>query len=101
MKKDGIENVFFRLAPVNLLMEMANEHGMCYVSMLSKRADITYSHAVKLFEKMRKNGIVEFEKHGRIKQVRFTSKGSKVIDSLQRVLSVLSEKDGQNQKIKD
>ncbi|MBT3582676.1 winged helix DNA-binding protein [Candidatus Woesearchaeota archaeon] len=56
-----------------------------YPSMLAKEAKCTYSHTVHLLQKMEANGLVKFEKKGRLKLVGLTKKGEQVSDLFEQV----------------
>jgi DNA-binding MarR family transcriptional regulator len=73
-------NLFLRIKPINLLLEMKD--GPKYASMLAKSTDCTYSHVVKLLETFRKLGLVHFERKGRIKVARLTPEGQIIVRNL-------------------
>ena len=70
-----MEELFLRKKPVRLLLNIKTGGNPKYVSVLAKETDCTYSHTVKLLDIFKNLGIVEFEKHGRIKFVKLTQDG--------------------------
>ena len=57
-----------------------------YATMLSKEADCTYSHTIKILNMFKKLGIVKFEKKGRIKRVILTDDGWDVAHNLEAMI---------------
>ena len=79
---------------VSMLLKTTKEKQI-YTTILSKQADCTYSHTVKILNGLEKLGLVSFEKTGRIKTVRFTDEGKEVaanLDSIVKKLAQLKEK---------
>ncbi|MBI4144076.1 winged helix DNA-binding protein [Candidatus Woesearchaeota archaeon] len=89
MKNKEIFNVLFREKPAMMLVELKNAKGEIYASNLAKQVDCTYSHVVKILQQMQKEGLVVFDKQGRLKLLNLTKKGSEVashIDSIRGML---------------
>ncbi len=84
--KNEIEELFIRRKPVRLLLNVKIGSNPKYVSVLAKNTDCTYSHTVKLLEIFKDMGIVEFEKHGRIKYVKLTQDGMELAGNFEAVL---------------
>ena len=84
--KNEVEELFIRKKPVRLLLNIKIGQGPKYVSVLAKDTDCTYSHTVKLLEIFKGLGIVEFEKHGRIKYVKLTADGAELAANFENVL---------------
>ncbi len=89
MSKDDMFNVIFRTKPAKMLIELRNSKSEIYASSLAKAIDCTYSHVVKILQEMNKAGLVNFEKHGRLKLLTLTNKGAEVADHLIAVESIL------------
>ena len=71
-KEKEIFEVFFRRKPAMMLVALRNSTKNRYGSILAKEVDCTYSHAVKILQEMQTANLVNFEKSGRIKNVRLT-----------------------------
>jgi DNA-binding MarR family transcriptional regulator len=84
--KNEVEELFVRKKPVRLLLNIKIGSNPKYVSILAKDTDCTYSHTVKLLEIFKSLGIVEFEKHGRIKYVKLTNDGAELATNFENVL---------------
>ena len=84
-----IFSVFFREKPAMMLVSLKNAKQDIYASSLAKKIDCTYSHVVKILQQMEKAGLVNFEKHGRLKILTLTKKGSDIAESIDRIKSQL------------
>ncbi len=89
MDNNGIFNVLFRTKPAKMLIELRNSKSEIYASSLAKAIDCTYSHVVKILQEMHQAGLVNFEKHGRLKLLTLTKKGAEVADHLIQVRNLL------------
>ena len=78
MEKRDAFDTFFRRKPAMMLIALNNSSRSRYGSVLAKEIDCTYSHAVKILQGMEKIGLVVFEKQGRIKTIKLTSKGQEI-----------------------
>jgi DNA-binding MarR family transcriptional regulator len=84
--KNEVEELFIRRKPVRLLLNVKIGQGPKYVSILAKDTDCTYSHTVKLLDIFKTMGIVDFEKHGRIKYVKLTQDGQELASDFEAVM---------------
>lgn len=84
---EPLRELFVREKPVRLLIEINNPRTENYASELSKSVDCTYSHAVRVIQRMEKNGLVETEEKGRKKNIFLTDKGTKIAKRLSDLLS--------------
>lgn len=85
-------NILFKNKQLKILLALRDGSQSWYISTLAKAADTTYVHACNFISACETMGIVESERHGKIKQVRLTPKGAKVADMLAGAVSVLNEK---------
>ncbi len=81
----GAFNTFFRKKPALILIALRKNSRARYGSLLAKEVDCTYSHAVKILQSLEKYGLVAFEKKGRIKLIKLTSKGQEVANNIQKI----------------
>ena len=84
--KLDMEELFLRKKPVRLLLNI-KMGGTKYVSVLAKETDTTYSHTVKLLEMFKGYGLVEFDKHGRIKFVKLTQDGAELAGAVDEIVA--------------
>ena len=89
MVKADMFNVFFREKPAMMLVNLKNAKNQMYASTLAKSIDCTYSHVVKILQKMEIIGLVKFEKHGRLKFLTLTKRGSDLADHFTQARNIL------------
>ncbi len=86
-KNRKLEEQFLREKPARILLGMkTSKDSTVYATLLSKEADCTYSHTIKILNTFRKYGIVRFEKKGRIKTVMLTDDGWDIAHNLEAML---------------
>ncbi len=88
----GIFDIFFREKPAMMLVNLKNGKDTTYASSLAKSVDCTYSHIVKILQKMQEHGLIVFEKHGRLKLLRLTKKGRDVAEHIDTARNLLLQK---------
>lgn len=84
-KNKKIFRILFREKPAMMLVELRNSKAEVYASSLAKNVDCTYSHVVKILQEMEKEGLVKFERQGRLKLLTLTKKGESVSDAIDKV----------------
>ncbi len=91
--KTGIlEEIFLREKPAKILLGMKSaKDGSVYATILSKEADCTYSHTVKILNLFQKMGLVKFEKSGRIKKVMLTDDGWDIAHNLEAIIKKFNQ----------
>lgn len=72
-------------------MLISLKSGPKYATIISKEVDCTYSHTVKLLGTFEKNGLVNFNKKGRIKIIELTDDGQDLAHAIEGVLMRLSK----------
>ena len=101
-EKRLLEDTFLREKPARILLGLKTRKTNVYATMLSKEADCTYSHTIKILELFRKMGIVKFDKKGRVKYVALTDDGWDIaqnMDAIQKKFKQLE--DGVAKKAKE
>ncbi|MCD6477631.1 MAG: winged helix-turn-helix transcriptional regulator [Candidatus Aenigmarchaeota archaeon] len=99
-KKDNdYKYLFLRDKPVEMLVLLKKGGSPRYATQISKGVDCTYSHTIKVLEKFRELGLVEFKKRGRIKLISLTPDGEDIahdfeglIRKFERATDQLNEK---------
>lgn len=86
---------FLRTKPVMALVSLADKSRVWYASMLAKEIDCTYSHLVKLLDRMAREGLVSFKREGRVKQVFLTEAGEELAHDFETVVRRLDKKKGE------
>ena len=90
-KKRVGEDLFLREKPAKILLGIKTAQGSVYPTILSREANCTYSHTIKILEMFRKMGIVKFEKTGRIKKVTLTDDGWDLAHSVEALVKKYSQ----------
>ncbi len=72
-----------------MLVGLKNAKSEVYASSLAKQVDCTYSHVVKILQEMERNGIINFQKTGRLKILTLTKKGQEIADHIEHIRSNL------------
>lgn len=88
-KNKEIFKTFFREKPAMMLVELNKSRGEVYASALAKNIDCTYSHVVKILQEMQQEGLVSFDKQGRLKLLTLTRKGSDVASKIESIRTIL------------
>lgn len=84
-----IFNTFFREKPAMMLVTLKNAKNEVYASSLAKEIDCTYSHVVKILQEFEKEGLVNFDKQGRLKLLTLTSKGQEIAECIDKARLLL------------
>lgn len=72
-----------------MLVELRNAKHEVYASSLAKSIDCTYSHVVKILQEMETEGLVNFDKQGRLKLLTLTKKGEEVTKRIDEIRGLL------------
>ncbi len=87
VEKNPLEDLFLREKPAKIFLGLKTAKDQnIYTTILSKHADCTYSHTVKVLNSLNKLGLVEFSKSGRIKTVKLTNDGWDVAHNLEAIM---------------
>jgi predicted transcriptional regulator len=78
-----LEDLILREKPARILISLKTSKESIYATILSRETKCTYSHTIKILDVLRDQGLVEFEKLGRIKKVKLTSDGWDVSHNLE------------------
>lgn len=89
VKNKEIFKIFFREKPAMMLVELKNAKSEVYASALAKNIDCTYSHVVKILQEMEREGLVNFDKQGRLKLLTLTKKGHDIASQIDTIRTVL------------
>lgn len=94
-----LEDLFLREKPARILIGLkSSKNGSVYATLLSKEADCTYSHTIKILNLFKKMGIVKFEKKGRIKRVTLTDDGWDIAHNLEAITKKFAQIESQQVK---
>ncbi|WP_394324598.1 winged helix-turn-helix domain-containing protein [Haloplanus natans] len=86
-----MDKAFLNPKTVQILISLTG--GTSYANEISTTVDCTYSHTVRILQKLEENGLVEGEKEGRKKNYKLTDEGQERAEALVNFL----EAGGENQ----
>ena len=96
-----LDELFLREKPAKIFLGMkTRKEETVYATILSKEADCTYSHTIKILNTLKKLGLVDFEKTGRIKKVKLTDDGWDVAHNLEAIMKKFQQLEDNMEKQK-
>lgn len=87
---DSAVSLILHDKPSGILLSLRDKEKK-YATVLAKENDCTYTHVLKIISELRDLGLVEFERDGRIKFVRLTSKGEDVAHAVEGLVRQLEK----------
>ncbi len=78
-----LEDLLLREKPAKILISLKTSKESIYATILSRETNCTYSHTIKILNVLQDQGLVDFEKTGRIKRVKLTSDGWDIAHNLE------------------
>ncbi|MBN2095534.1 MAG: winged helix DNA-binding protein [Candidatus Aenigmarchaeota archaeon] len=91
-KEDTALALFLREKPAKLMLSLkAADKKPKYVNRISKEIDCTYSHIIRLLDKLQELDLVKFTKVKRVKYVELTETGKDLALDLESVVRRLSK----------
>lgn len=97
-QKPVLEDLFLREKPARILLALKTSKIPVYATILSKEADCTYSHTIKILNVLQNMGLVVFDKKGRIKGVKLTDDGWDIAHNLEAMKKKLIQVEGKHKK---
>lgn len=88
-----VEELFLKRKP-SILVVILHERGELNARQLSEKAETTYSHAVRVLNKMEELEVVSSERKGRSKNYTLTDKGRKISRGLRNTFDSLETERG-------
>jgi DNA-binding MarR family transcriptional regulator len=86
---NGLEEFFLNVKPVKILIALNDPNTGSYASAVSKKTDCTYSHTVRIIQRMEESGLIDSEMKGRKKELELTEKGKELAKALSEVMDTL------------
>jgi DNA-binding MarR family transcriptional regulator len=84
-----LEELLLHSKPVKILVHLNNPSTDNYPSQIAKDIDCTYSHTVRITQRLEDHSLINAEKNGRKKQLQLTDKGEKISKVLSELLHIL------------
>jgi len=75
-----MKEIFLNEKPVMTLVTIRKSRKDIYGSIISRKIDTTYAHAVKIISQLEDEGLIESEKQGRKKILTLTEDGQRYAD---------------------
>jgi predicted transcriptional regulator len=98
LQKPVLEDLFLREKPARILLALKTAKIPVYATILSKEADCTYSHTIKILGILQNMGLVDFDKKGRIKGVKLTDDGWDIAHNMEAMKKKLIQVEGKYSK---
>ncbi len=86
-----MKEIFLNEKPVMTLVTIRKSREEIYGSIISRKIDTTYAHAVKIISQMEDEGLLQSEKQGRKKILTLTEKGKRYSDLFIEMLELFEE----------
>ena len=86
----GIVGLLLHEKPARIILGLKDPKKR-YASALSKEADCTYTHTLKILTELGRHNIVKFKKSGRVKEVVLTDVGVDIAHMLEGLLRHLEK----------
>lgn len=87
------EELFLKLKPARILVQLNDPHTENYTSKVAREVDCTYSHAVRIIQRLKEEDLVETEKEGRKKMIKLTASGQQISETLSHLMHQLRHMD--------
>jgi len=85
-----LKEVFLHQKPAKILLGIKRGRESKYASVLSREADCTYSHTVKILNTFEESDLIEFRKEGRKKLIELTKSGRELAEQMEGVMESLN-----------
>jgi predicted transcriptional regulator len=85
------EELFLHTKPSKILVKLNGPNTDNYTSKISREVDCTYSHAVRIMQKLDDKGLIKTEKEGRKKILKLTAPGQQIAKTLAHLLYQLRQ----------
>lgn len=88
---EDVESFFVNVKPVRILVNINSGFTDNYATALSAEVDATYSHTVRILQKLEEFGLVTSEKQGRKKVFQLTDDGKDLAEECGDLMSELRD----------
>lgn len=87
--KEGM--LIFKDKQARLILMLADASKEWYLSNLSKETKVTYVHTSRFVTRCESAGIIDSERHGKIKRLFLTEKGKSIAQEMQGIINKINE----------
>ncbi|MDE1824007.1 MAG: winged helix-turn-helix transcriptional regulator [Candidatus Micrarchaeota archaeon] len=98
---DSIGTLFFKDKQVKLLLTLNDTPREWHIADLAKEANVTYIHTTKFVNKCEEMGLISTERHGRIKRLYLTDKGTAVAKEIVTTMGKVTNNSKEEPKKKE
>lgn len=88
-------NIILKQKQVKILIALRDTSQNWYISTLAKASGTTYVHACNFLAICEKIGITSSEKHGKLKLITLTERGSRVVELIMGINSLVNSQEQQ------
>jgi DNA-binding MarR family transcriptional regulator len=91
--EDSIGTLLLKDKQVKILYALTNKGREWHLTDLAKETNVTYVHISKFIKRCEELGIVDSERHGRVKRLVLTEKGAEVARSVANIMEKVNSVD--------
>ncbi len=85
------KTIIFKDKQARIIMSLRTPGQNWYISSLAKATDTTYVHTCRFIGMCEAMGITTSERHGKIKVIKLTDKGSQLADMVAGIYSIIGQ----------
>ena len=94
---DGIGMLLLKEKQVRILSALMDREREWRITDLARETSVTYVHISKFVKKCEESGLIESERHGRIKRLMLTDKGMEIVRGALSMMEKLGASDAKQQ----
>ena len=83
-------NIILKQKQIKILVALKDTTQNWYISNLARASSTTYVHACNFLSTCETLGITSSEKHGKLKLIKLTDKGTKIVDLIMNISSLVN-----------
>ncbi|MFB6115355.1 MAG: winged helix DNA-binding protein [Candidatus Nanohalobium sp.] len=91
--EDSLQEFFVNVKSAKILVSLSNPTMENYASEISSEVDCTYSHTVRILQRLEEEGLAESKKEGRKKMIELTSQGEELAEKMGDLMHELGQVD--------
>ncbi|MDE1870704.1 MAG: hypothetical protein KGI06_00505 [Candidatus Micrarchaeota archaeon] len=88
-------NIILKQKQIKILVALKDNSQNWYISTLAKASSTTYVHACNFLATCEALGITSSEKHGKLKLIRLTERGAKIVELIIGINSLVNSQQEQ------
>lgn len=93
--------ILFKEKQLKILLLLKNNQQPWHISTLATASGTTYVHTHNFLKVCAALGLASIDKHGKLKEIKLTEKGTQVADALTAVYAAISQPPQQAQKTEE